>query len=795
MEPRQAPTLKEAQTAAAMALEPDAVSSKPGLIKNLLDRRILQLAGIYLGTVWTVSRFVNWLVDRFVLSPYLEDLFMLAALLVAPLIFVLAYGHGAKGKNRWSRTEKIFIPCNVILAIVVLFLIFGGKDLGSAQKTVLVVDAEGNEIERVIPKSEFRKRLALFYFDNTSGNEDLDWLRQGLPEALDADLEQDPFFIATTAMAFSDRLRTANFADGFGVPLALQRQIAEEYNYGYVLTGSVDQQDNRYRIETKLHRVQNGKVVAEHTVEGTDLMALADEIAVQLKEDLEIPKQHIEETIDLPLAEVMTASLPAFRAYVLAGHARAFDQDFAGAITLINEAVAQDPTFAQAYLNQFQGLLQQNRRQEAMQALAAAQQHNYRLTEQDRFRLTFLQFFFNKQPAEALQAVQQWSTLYPDDTDAFSLLAEVRTLRGETEEAIAALRRINGLDPQAARQLQIGDLLRGDGRYEEALEEYQTYAERFPKKKAGYERIGLTYRAMGELEQEQAAHRQALIVASDDPTILANLGETHLRLGDFDEALEQYRTAVEQSRTPRERLTTQEKLMDYHWLRGDYDQALVAFEAYFEILRAIAPPSNVLLLQALRARRYAQAGHLKEALAFVDRAKAHPTYLTDELFALNADLAQSLVRLEQGPENTGADEVLERAETIVEAYGLEDPNRTFIQGLINQKLERYAEAAEAYQRFVEQTPGQEGGWIALGEVQYEMGQRDEARKNLEHGLKLFPSHPEVHLGLAKIANDQQRYDDARQHLDQALAAWADASPNHEDAQEARQLRETLAGEP
>ena len=105
-----------------MALEPDAVSSKPGLIQNLLDRRILQLFGGYLATVWTVSRFVNWLVDRFVLSPYLEDLFMLTALLVAPLVFVLAYGHGAKGKNRWSRTEKIFIPCNVILAVVVLLV-------------------------------------------------------------------------------------------------------------------------------------------------------------------------------------------------------------------------------------------------------------------------------------------------------------------------------------------------------------------------------------------------------------------------------------------------------------------------------------------------------------------------------------------------------------------------------------------------------------------------------------------------------------------------------------------------
>ena len=88
-------------------------------------------------------------------------------------------------------------------------------------------------------------------------------------------------------------------------------------------------------------------------------------------------------------------------------------------------------------------------------------------------------------------------------------------------------------------------------------------------------------------------------------------------------------------------------------------------------------------------------------------------------------------------------------------------------------------------------PDNESGWIALGKVQYEMGQLDEARKNLEQGLKLFPSHPEGHLGLAKIANDQQRYDEARDHLDQALAAWATADATYKEAQEARQLHEAL----
>lgn len=794
MNPTQTPGLEETPAA---ALEPDANASNPGLIKNLLDRRIPHIAGVYLGTAWTVSRFVNWLVDRFVLSPYLEDLFMLTALLLAPLIFALAYSHGARGKQPWTRTQKIFIPCNVVVALAVLFLLFNGKDLGSAQETVTIVDAEGNETERVIPKSEFRKRLALFHFDNTSGNEDLDWLRQGLPIALEADLEQDPFFIATPATSFSERLRQANFADGFGVPLALQRQIAEEYNYGYVLTGSFDPQNDGYRIETALHRVDNGKVVAERTVEGADPLALVDEITAQLKEDIEIPRQHIEDTIDLPLAEIMTPSLPALRAYVLAMYAWAFDQDHTTAIAHINEAVAEDPTFAQAYVKQFQGLLEQSRAEEAMQALAAAQQHSYRLTEQQRFGLTTAQFFWTRQPEEALQAARQWSTLYPEDTQALNNLYELHRGRGETDEAIAALRRINELDPQANRQREIGDLLRSKGRYEEALQEYQAYVDLFPKKKTGYERMALTYRAMGEIEQEQAAHRQALLVAPNDPRILANLGEVQLRLGHFDEALAQYGTALAQSRTPGEQAGVQQKKLQYYLLRGDYEHAFDAYETLWQTLSAIHPPTRIILMKASTAWVYAQAGRIVEAEAMVAQAKTQPSYQTDDFYTINVDIFWSLMRLEQGQDevDTEAIEAFERAEEVIAAYGIDDPNLALLRGLIYQRLERYDEAAEAYQQYVEKNPGQEAGWLVLGEVYYEMGQPDEAKQHFEQGLKLFPAHPSGHLGLAKLANDQQRYDDARQHLDQALAAWSDASPNHEYSQEARQLLEALADQP
>jgi hypothetical protein len=106
------------------------------------------------------------------------------------------------------------VPVNVAAAALILWLGFGGKDLGAATKSVVVEDEDGNRVERVVPKSEFRKRFALFFFDNASGQADLDWLQYGLPLAIDLDLEQDLFVQTATPDEKMEEIREAGYASG-----------------------------------------------------------------------------------------------------------------------------------------------------------------------------------------------------------------------------------------------------------------------------------------------------------------------------------------------------------------------------------------------------------------------------------------------------------------------------------------------------------------------------------------------------------------------------------------------------
>ena len=99
-------------------------------------------------------------------SPNLTDFVLLTWALLIPTILMLAWYHGAPGRDRWTTAERLGIPLNVAIAAVVLFVVFRGADLGAATTAVAVETEEGETVERVVPKSEFRKHIALFFFDN-----------------------------------------------------------------------------------------------------------------------------------------------------------------------------------------------------------------------------------------------------------------------------------------------------------------------------------------------------------------------------------------------------------------------------------------------------------------------------------------------------------------------------------------------------------------------------------------------------------------------------------------------------
>jgi len=94
-------------------------SKKISLIKDLMERRVPQIIGIYLTVSWGIIQFIIWLVGEFMLSPYLPQFAFVLLLSLLPTAYLLAYFHGRPGRDKWVRTEKIGIPLNLIFTLII----------------------------------------------------------------------------------------------------------------------------------------------------------------------------------------------------------------------------------------------------------------------------------------------------------------------------------------------------------------------------------------------------------------------------------------------------------------------------------------------------------------------------------------------------------------------------------------------------------------------------------------------------------------------------------------------------
>ncbi|MCG8467628.1 MAG: hypothetical protein MJB57_05370, partial [Gemmatimonadetes bacterium] len=248
--------------------EAEVLGTDGGSWAELLRRRVPHVLGAYVAATAGIVQFVDWLVDRYALSPALTDFALVALVLLLPTVVMLAWRHGQPGRNRWTRLERVGVPLNATAAAGVLFVVFAGQSLGSTVTTVTVEDEEGNEVERVVPKTEFRRHVALFYFDNETDDPGLDWLQYGIPRGVWADWRQDFFMNARDGTTLAESFREAGRSDGLDLPRPLKERIAREHRTQYYLTGEIRPTEEGFEVATTLYDVDDPRPLAERTYEG-----------------------------------------------------------------------------------------------------------------------------------------------------------------------------------------------------------------------------------------------------------------------------------------------------------------------------------------------------------------------------------------------------------------------------------------------------------------------------------------------------------------------------------------------
>lgn len=773
-------------------------------ITEMKDRRILPAVGMYVASTWVLIEILDRLVERYLLSPYLTDVVFWGLYSLIPAVMIISWTHGKKGKDKAGKLEKIGVPINLIASLGLLVTVFGDKDMSLAATQITVSNELGQTETHYIPSENFRRRMVVFFWENESDRPELDWLQYGVTELLVQDLQQDPFVLASSPWnnfgnGFFPRIKQAGFADGLNVPRSLMREIAEEANRQYFVEGSLNQQAGEFLLTARIWDTSTAQQIAEISRNGWDIYTVVDELSMDIREELGVPKSGGRIAENLPLSDTYGESEAALKAYIQGLNARLFNNDFESSNAFFDEAVSIDPNFVLGWFLKAQNLLESGDVPAARAALSKAQELDYRLSSRDRFQLKASLYRLSGQH-EKLMSFLRMQAQVRDDATSHNTLAAMLMLSGELEEAKAES--LLALERDALNvgiYLRMSVLERASGDMLAAVEYARKYQEQRPEEIHAQIQLGDLLRDSGNLQGATEQYKQAQILENDPVQPTLKLSQVAARLGDIKTAREYLTEAESYARTPADKALVRQSAVLLESRLGRISEAIRQTLAQEEFLSQSKGPLEVAMsVYSPLAGFYVQLGDqaaAREALATA-KSKLQPPLdkflaFSEAMILVNEDnYAAAQAAIEQGQEviNQFQIKVLEFQVYVLQAKIAEQ------QGDYIAAEQQYLAALDNMQHSVlaaDLSIAVPQTYAKIAMMQAETGHLEAARHSIEAGFQVDPAEPLLWVARAHLQRAQDMPQLALASLGYALAIWKDADETYVDMVEALALADEL----
>ncbi len=770
-------------------------------VTELRSRRVLPAVGVYVASCWVLIEILDRLVERYLLSPYLTDIIFLGLYSLIPTVTLVAWTHGKPGKDKATRVEKVGVPINLIATLGLLLTVFGDKDLNQAATAVTVSNELGQQETHYIPSESFRRRMAVFFFDNDTGDHSQDWLKYAVTELLVQDLQQDPFVLASSPYqnfgnGYYARMRQAGFLDATGIPTSLKREIADDANRQYFVEGSFNIENGQYLVNSRILETRTLKEVANISLQGWDLYETIDRMSREIRDELEVPRGSGRIAADLPLSETYGESEDALMNYIGGLNQRLFHNDFAASNVLFEAALESDPNFVLGHFMKAVNLIESGDWPAANEAVQSARKLDYRLPETDRVTLKALNYRITGETDKLMDFLRMQVKL-KDDAASHSRLANMLTYTGELEEAKQefkiALRR-DSLNVGVYLALSLLERLTGD--IEAAIAYAREYQLERPEEIDAHMQLGDLLRDTGELEQAEKQYEQAQLLDDYPVQPTLRLVIINSRKGDERKARALLEEAERLAQTPSDRASVHQAASFFEARLGRIDAAIRQLYKAQEYMAQTQPPFAVALatyspIVNLQLSR----GNIEGAEAALEKALGLLEPPMDQFLAFS----EAMVLVQKG-ELQQASAALERGVEIIEQLKFEPLKFqiSLVQAGIHEARGDYADmslslilgieqvdksfiAAELYAQYVPRI------YAELAHAQVMSEDMQGADVSLTRGFRLDPSEPMLWMAKAKRQNASGSTQLAMASVNYALAIWESSDSGFVGLEKAREL--------
>ncbi|MDP2388696.1 MAG: FlgO family outer membrane protein, partial [Acidobacteriota bacterium] len=203
--------------------------------------------------------------------------------------------------------------------------------------------------------------VAVLYFDNTTGDKELDWMRTGITEMVVTDLSQSQGIEVVGTDRLYGILSELNRQDDRMLSPEAISEVAARTGVTNVVVGSYVRSGDAIRINVRLQEAKTGRIISSERVDGTStsaLFSMIDDLSRRIRTKFEglraeaamltAPGAGLSTGDRRGVDEVTTTSIDAYRFYAegLEHNNRRRDAE---AVAMFEKAVAIDPKFAMAY--------------------------------------------------------------------------------------------------------------------------------------------------------------------------------------------------------------------------------------------------------------------------------------------------------------------------------------------------------------------------------------------------------------------------------------------------------------
>jgi len=320
--------------------------------------------------------------------------------------------------------------------------------------------------------------IVLADFENKTGDAVFD---DTLKQGLSVQLEQSPFLSVISQGKVNQTLKLMGRSPGDFLTPEVIREVCQRTGSKAMVTGSIVPLGSQYVIGLKAVNCNTGDVLAEAQEQAAAKEAVLkslDAAATRLRSGLGESLSSVQK-YDMPLGEVTTPSLEAWKAYSL-GQKTQFLKGESAAMPFYKRAVEIDPNFASAYIWLSINYNILNERGRAAEYARKAYQLREKVSERERFKIeAFYYWNATGELEKAAQTYELWQQDYPRDSGYIAgALAAVYFKLGNHEKSLEESLKRQRLEPSG--ELQYANLManyqtlnrldEADGLYKQAQE-------------------------------------------------------------------------------------------------------------------------------------------------------------------------------------------------------------------------------------------------------------------------------------------------------------------------------------